>query len=64
MYDFGYQKDRMDDIIPPDVLERRNGMEDRRQTPASGFAYVSTVGWICRREQSRRSEDPPIDCGS
>jgi hypothetical protein len=57
MYDFGYQKDRMDDTIPPDVLERRNGT-DRRKAPACGFTYISTVGWICRREQFRREDDP------
>ena len=61
MYDFGYQKDRMDKIIPPHVFERREGM-DRRKSSACGFAYISTVGWICRREQSRRKDDP--DCFS
>jgi hypothetical protein len=30
---------------------------DRRKEPCEGFAYVSTVGWICRREQSRRKDD-------
>jgi hypothetical protein len=59
MYDLGYQKDRRDDIVPPDFLERRDGME-RRKVHASGFAYISIVGWICRREQSRRRDDP--DC--
>jgi len=57
MYDFGYHKDRMDDVIPPDVLERRDGT-DRRKAPACGYTYISTVGWICRREQSRRKDDP------
>lgn len=56
MYDFGYQKDRLDDIIPSDVFERRNDME-RRKAPACGYTYISTVGWICRREQSRRNND-------
>jgi hypothetical protein len=30
---------------------------DRRKEPCEGFTYISTVGWICRREQSRRKED-------
>ena len=62
MYDFEYKKDRMDDNIAPEVYERRNGM-DRRQTPAYGYTYISTVGWICRREQSRRWDDSHIDGG-
>ena len=30
---------------------------DRRKNPCEGFTYVSTVGWICRREKSRRKDD-------
>jgi hypothetical protein len=30
---------------------------DRRKESCEGFTYISTVGWICRREQSRRKED-------
>jgi hypothetical protein len=30
---------------------------DRRREPCEGFTYVSTVGWICRREKSRRKDD-------
>jgi hypothetical protein len=36
--------------------DRRN--IDRRKEPCEGFTYVSMVGWICRREQSRRKNDP------
>ena len=36
-------------------IRHRGG--DRRRIPADGFAYISTVGWICRRERCRRSED-------
>jgi hypothetical protein len=56
MYDLGYQEDRMDEIIPNNVLERRTGTE-RRKASARGFTYISTVGWICRREQFRRNDD-------
>lgn len=56
MYDLGYQKDRMDEIVSNDVPERRAGTE-RRKDSALGFTYISTVGWICRREQSRRKDD-------
>jgi hypothetical protein len=38
-------------------LERRSLMGDRRKLPAKGFARISTVGWICRREQTRRKDD-------
>jgi len=37
--------------------EKRAQME-RRQKDSCGFAYISTVGWICRRERSRRKDDP------
>ena len=30
--------------------------DDRRKEPCEGFTYVSTVGWICRRERVRRKE--------
>ncbi len=30
---------------------------ERRREPKEGFTYISTVGWICRREQSRRRDD-------
>jgi hypothetical protein len=36
--------------------DRRNN--DRRKEPCEGYTYVSMVGWICRREQSRRKDDP------
>jgi hypothetical protein len=35
--------------------DRRNS--DRRKSPCEGFTYVSMVGWICRREKSRRKDD-------
>jgi hypothetical protein len=38
-----------------DLSDRR--YIDRRKNPCEGFTYVSTVGWICRREQSRRKDD-------
>lgn len=30
---------------------------DRRKAPSKGYAYISTVGWICRRERTRRKND-------
>lgn len=56
MYDFGYSRDRMDETISPNIFERRSGTE-RRKAHARGFKYISTVGWICRREQIRRKDD-------
>jgi hypothetical protein len=41
------------------ISEKRSGQE-RRKEPSCGFTCISTVGWICRREQFRRKDDP--DC--
>lgn len=30
---------------------------DRRKLCSEGYAYISVVGWICRREWSRRKDD-------
>jgi hypothetical protein len=32
--------------------------KDRRSEPSKGFAYITTVGWIDRRERHRRKDDP------
>jgi hypothetical protein len=39
-----------------DLYDRRE--QDRRRESSEGYAYVSTVGWICRREKIRRKDDP------
>lgn len=47
-------------IIGPDIhLERRNE-QDRRNESSKGFTYITTVGWIDRRERIRRKDDPFI----
>ncbi|ACN15682.1 hypothetical protein HRM2_25880 [Desulforapulum autotrophicum HRM2] len=30
---------------------------ERRQEAAKGYTYITTVGWICRRERARRKND-------
>lgn len=35
--------------------DRRN--EERRQNKCEGFTYIPMVGWYCRRDQSRRTDD-------
>jgi len=30
--------------------------KDRREEPCEGYTYISTVGWICRRERFRRKD--------
>ena len=30
--------------------------KDRREKPCEGYTYISTVGWICRRERFRRKD--------
>jgi hypothetical protein len=37
------------------LKERRT--EDRRRQPSQGFTRISIVGWICRRERTRREGD-------
>ncbi len=37
--------------------ERHRREEQRRREESAGFAYISTVGWICRREKTRRKDD-------
>jgi hypothetical protein len=32
--------------------------EDRRRESSDGFTYISSVGWIDRRERLRRKDDP------
>jgi hypothetical protein len=32
--------------------------QDRRSEPNEGFTYISSVGWIDRRERLRREDDP------
>jgi hypothetical protein len=43
-------------ISPPIPDKRRR--HKRRKAPSRGFTCISTVGWICRREQLRRKDDP------
>lgn len=33
--------------------DRRQG--ERREEKSDGFAYITSVGWICRREKCRRN---------
>ncbi len=35
------------------ICEKRTS-EERRRQPSNGFARISIVGWICRREHMRR----------
>jgi hypothetical protein len=37
------------------LKERRS--EDRRRLSSEGFTRISIVGWICRRERTRRESD-------
>jgi hypothetical protein len=46
---FGDRKER-------NTADRRS-LYDRRTRKSKGVAYISIVGWICRREQTRRKND-------
>ena len=41
----------------PQKGDRRSKDGERRKVPSRGFANISVVGWICRREQCRRKDD-------
>jgi hypothetical protein len=36
----------------------QTGGIERRKDPAPGYTFISSVGWICRRERFRRKQDP------
>lgn len=38
-------------------LDSRWG-EERRKQPSIGYTYISSIGWIDRRERLRRKDDP------
>ena len=50
------------DDIQPDHERRLNlnnrCREERRKRPSNGYTYISSVGWIDRREKLRRKDDP------
>jgi hypothetical protein len=50
-----FPKEDNDSSEKRDEQHRRE--EQRRREESAGFAYISTVGWICRREKSRRKDD-------
>jgi hypothetical protein len=41
-----------------DLYFENRWKEDRRTEAGEGFTYISTVGWIDRRERLRRKDDP------
>lgn len=47
--------------VTPTPQERR--LRDRRDNSDSGYFYISTVGWIDRRENSRRATDGYLTIG-
>jgi hypothetical protein len=49
------KKESPKDKRPAVASDHRN--KERRTLPAQGFAYISVVGWICRRERCRRRGD-------
>ena len=56
MFDSEPHNEREDESAASEADERRNG-PDRRTKSACGYTCISIVGWICRREQSRRKND-------
>lgn len=45
----------------PDGARFRPREGERRKVRSPGMTYISTVGWICRRECCRRSDDQMDD---
>lgn len=42
------------------VTKEERRAEERRRKKSDGYMYISTVGWICRRERCRREDDDNI----
>ncbi len=53
--EYTFPKDDRDSYEARAEQQRRE--EKRRRKESEGFTYISTVGWICRRENSRRKDD-------
>lgn len=59
----GFAMKKKDSKQPPLMVgEEKAGDRDKRESERrvehqKGFAYISTVGWICRREKCRRKHD-------
>jgi plasmid replication initiation protein len=49
-------KDAYHNIEQGNQFEKR--LDDRRKESNDGFTYISSVGWIDRRETLRRRGDP------
>lgn len=62
MLEIKHHEDHMDEVDNLVNCERRNGGE-RRKKASPGFACITIVGWICRREQIRRKDDLLSFCG-
>ena len=48
---------RQNNAFSKDKTTNEHRLSERREKESSGFTYISTVGWICRREKSRREDD-------
>lgn len=47
-----------EETFPKEDMDSCEKREDqRRRKESEGYTYISTVGWICRRENSRRKDD-------
>ena len=58
MYKFNQSEIKPDNegFVSREIHEKRC-REERRRLPSQGYARISIVGWICRRERLRRSKD-------
>jgi hypothetical protein len=55
-HDGASYKKSVSDCKERNIVDRRTPC-DRRTRKSKGSAYISIVGWICRREQARRKND-------
>jgi len=63
MSDRGHGEKEIEKSFARPISEKRR-REERRRQPSNGFARISIVGWICRREKLRRRGNPGhIDAG-
>jgi hypothetical protein len=48
---------RQEDNTPPATAENNRRRTERRIHESKGYAYISMVGWMDRREKKRRQDD-------
>jgi len=51
------QSHKQEYTFSQDKIANEQRIRDRREKDSPGFAHITIVGWICRREKIRRKDD-------